>query len=305
MTFKIISDEVNRQPIDDFLGLTADHVHDILYSPLDEIQHIVNINTSFDPNLLKKVGVVAKVNLLIKLIGDAGGAKATQKGYLPKKIVNALNEFHGLGNFTVGSEEDAPDVLTLRQAVTKCGWIKKSSGRFLLTKKGEEIYRDGFSQSHYVVLLRFWMFSYNWGDTDGHPACPIIQESAVFSLYMLMKRAQEPLSSGDFTGLFIRAFPYALQLLSAEPSRIEISLHRAISPEERLGSVLRLRFLQRFAAYFGLIDYLVDEKLPYFERYQKAQFKTSRLFNEVFSWFAPDQQRSAAAVPGIGNDLSH
>jgi len=299
MKIKLIDSAVNSQPVDDFLGLTPDQLHVILYSPLDEMQHIVDFNSSFDSSLLEQVPIVKKVMLLIKLIGEVGEAKATRNGYLPKKIVNALYDFHGLDKFTVPTEEYAPSILALRHAVTDCGWLKKKSGRFSLTKKGEQVFQNGFTPTHYVILLKYWMINYNWAFTDWYSACAIVQQSAVFSLYVLLKRANEPIPSESLTKLFVRAFPYALEELSAEPDRIERSV------EERLGMIFSLRFLERFALYFGLIDYLVDENLPYFERDKKAQVKTTALFAEVLHWFPPNKQKIATLVRSIGNDLVH
>ena len=299
MKIKLIENAANTEPNDDFLGLTPEHLHVILYSPLDEMQHIVCFNSSFDPSLLEEVDVVKKVTLLIKLIGDAREAKATQNGYLPKKIVNALYDFQGLDKFTVLTEEYAPSILALRHAVTDCGWLKKRSGRFSLTKKGEHIFRNGFLPSHYVVLLKYWMRNYNWAFTDGYSACSIVQQSAVFSLYLLLKRAQESILAENFTELFIRAFPYALEEVAAEPDRFERTV------EERLGTIIHLRFLKRFAAYFGLIDYFVDEKLPYLERDIKAQVKTTQLFAATLRWFPSEKQKCATVIQGISKDLLH
>lgn len=299
MKTRIIESPANTKPIDDFLGLTPAHLRVLVYSPLDQMQHIVQFNSSFDSSLLAEVDVVKRVTLLIKLIGEAGEAKATQNGNLPRKIVNALFDFGELDQFTVPTEEYSPSVMAIRHAVTNCGWLKKRAGRFSLTKSGEKIFQNGFSPLHYMALLKYWIRDYNWGFADGASACSIVQQSAVFSLYLLMKQAQEPLSAENFTRLFIRAFPFALEELSAETNLYQRPA------EEKLGFILRMRFLERFVAYFGLIDYLVDEKLPYSARDKEAHVKTTRLFKEVFHWFPHDRQKFMALGHPGKDDLIH
>lgn len=299
MKIEFFESEANAQPLDDFLGLTPEQMHILLYSPLEEMQHIFGLKDTFDQNLLEKVPIVKKVVLLIKFISEAGDAKATQNGYLPKKIVNALYDFHSLDKFTVPTEEYAPNILALRHAVTDCGWLKKKSGRFSLTKKGKQIFEKGFTPPNYIALLKYWLRKYNWAFTDGYPECSIVQQAAPFSLYLLSQKATELISSEHFAQLFIRAFPFALEELPAEPHPIE-------QPgEERLASIFRLRFLERFAAYFGLVDCLIDEKLPYLERDKSAQIKTTRLFAEALCWFSPDKRKIKTEISSSGNHSLH
>lgn len=92
MKIKLLQDAVNSELLDDFLGLSPDHMHQILYFPLEELKNIIWFKDSFDPKLLEKAPVVNKATTLIKFIGDVGKVKATQNGYLPKKIVNMLYE---------------------------------------------------------------------------------------------------------------------------------------------------------------------------------------------------------------------
>lgn len=299
MKFEFLESEGNGEPLDDFLGLSPEQMHTILYSPLDEMQHIISFKDTFNQSLLDEVPVVKKVMLLIKLIGEAGEAKATQNGYLPKKMVNALYDFHSLEKFTVPTEEYAPNILALRHAVTDCGWMKKKAGKFSLTMKGKQIFERGFAPSNYVVLLKYWIRNYNWAFTDGHPACPIVQQAAIFSLYLLYKKARESILSEVVTQRFIRAFPYALEELEKEPHPYEKCV------EERLGSIFCLRFLERFAAYFGLIDYQIDKQLPYLERGKNAQVMIMKLFDQVLCWFSLDTRKTVPMVNSAGNNTLH
>ncbi len=274
----------NYQPLDDFLGLSPDQMHQILYFPLDELKNIIWFNDGFDPTLLEQAPVVTKTKLLIKFLGDLGKAKATKNSYLPKKIVNILHE-SPMENHTVQTEENALDVLALRYAVTDCGWMKKKSGYFSLTKKGQHIFDKGFTTSDYLILLKYWIKKYNWSFSDRFPLCPLIQKASIFLLYLLNRKAAELVPAQNFIQLFIRAFPTALEEVSSESLKFKLNT----PPEEEIGWIIRIRFLQRFVKYFGLADYIIDEKLSHFDRDEQAQIKTTELFTAVFGFFSPEK----------------
>ncbi len=291
--------QVNSEGLDDFLGLSPSQMHLLMYGEFDEIEPILCFNYIFDRGLLANVPVVNKVNLLIRLIGEVREAKATQNGYLPKKIVNALYDSPFTDRpFTVATEEYAPDILALRYAVTDCGWLKKKNRKFSLTKKGQQILERGFAPEDYVTLLKYWLKKYNWSFTDSRPECSIVQQASIFSLYILCRKAKELFPTAQFAQLFIKAFPMALEMLPEEK-------HLLKSAEESLADIIRLRFLDRFVSYFGLAEYVVDESLPYLERNKKSQVKLSNLFSEVLCWFAPDKQQTKQIFDAAGNDFLH
>jgi len=289
MKIKWLEKSVNSEPVDDFLGLSPEQMHKVLYCPLDEMNDIIWFKSSFERSLIEDVPVVKKTTLLIKLLGKAGEAKATQNGYLPKKIVNTICE-KPFDNYTVQSEEYELEVLSLRYTVTDCGWMKKKSGKFSLTKKGKLIFNKGFTNADYITLLKYWMKKFNWSFRDGHSPCPIVQQASVFLLYLLNRKAVELIPAEHITQLFIRAFPIALEEFGSEAMEFKVTQSQK-SPEELLASILRLRFLERFAQYFGLIDYVIDETLSYFERNENAQVKTTKLFNEVFGFVSPEKAK--------------
>jgi len=74
---------------------------------------------------------------------------------------------------------------------------------------------------------------------------------------------------------------------------------------DRFGSVFRLRFLKRFADYFGLAEYLVDETLPYLERDTKAQVKKTQLFKEAICWFLPATRKIMPIASNDGSSTLH
>jgi hypothetical protein len=293
-----LQDKINSEGLVDFLGLSPDQMYQLVYGNIDDLTPIITFNTNFDRALLDNVPVVNQLLLLISLIGEAGEAKATKNGFLPKKIVNAVHKIASDRQYTVQSEEDQPTILVLRYAATDCGWIKKRSGKFSLTKKGEQILKNGFLQKDYVRLLKYWLREYLWSFADGFSECLSIQKAAFFSLYILEQKAQQLLPSKTFAELFITAFPFAVD-------EIEPSLYSSKPGRDEVAFILRLRFFRRFAAYFGLVDYVVDKDLPYFSRDEQSHVKTTILFQEVLYWFSEEKQKSGQARAAEGDDLLH
>lgn len=282
MKFEEIVALYNSRPIDDFLGLSPNQVSTIIYGPLESMQEVVSLNESFNVSLLEDVKVISEIKALISLIGEAGEAKATQNGYLPKKIVNALYKFKSLPGYTVQSEEAAPNVSALRHAATACGWMKKRAGKFSLTKDGRRILDHGFSASHYVSLLSYWLRRFNWSFLDRYSECPSVQQGAVFGLYILHKQANELVPVNHLAKLFMTAFPHATEEIEAE------TLFFETTREEELRKVFSLRFIKRFAAYFGLISCIPETSSSYVGLPDTTQVKTTPLFSEVLVWFPPD-----------------
>lgn len=303
MNIEFFEDPANALPLDDFLGLSPEQMHLLLYAPLARMQSIVRLRDTFERAVLAEAPVVKKVELLVRLVGEAGEAKATKRGRLPRAMVNALYDFETSRRIRVPSEEYSPAITALRHAVMKCGWLKKSRGRFLLSATGREIFENGVAPAHYAALLAHWLRQYDWGFADRLPPCLMLQQAAVFLLYVLSREAKEFIPAAQVSRLFIRAFPHTLGELGAEMAAAPW-LHGK-SVEEELGFIMRVRFLERFAAYFGLIDYHLDKELPYFEREKAAQVRTTKLFAEALQWFPVDREKSTPLLRSAGNNLLH
>ena len=288
----------NAEALDDFLGLSPHQMNLLLYGSLEDIKPIMSFNPEFDQALLADVPVVAKATLLIRLLGEAGEAKETQNGFLPKKIVNALCEPHPLPDYSVQSEEYAPHVLVLRHVVAACGWMKRRNRKFSLTKKGLKIFEQGFTPSDYVMLLEYWLRSYRWSFADHYPECPLIQQAAVFSLYILRQEARKSIPVERVVQHFLRAFPSSLDML-----RDELLIEE--SPEEALAAMLRLRFLERFAAYFGLVDYNLVAHFSMAGRENSSPVVITKLFSEVLHWFPSDKLRFSHSANQSDDKILH
>jgi len=285
MDLKKLQEEMNSRPIAEFLGLSPNQMHLLLHYPFEDLKGIVKFNSSFDKDLLIKVPVVTKASLLIKRVGEAGELKATQRGFLPIKLVHELDDFERRKGFRhkAVSEEHVASVLALRLMIMDLGWLKKRNSKFSLTKKGQKIYEHGLDVSAYFELLEFWMFKCNWSFLDRAFECHFLQQTTVFILYLLKQKAKELISIQDFTELYIKVFPLSLK-------EIPVGEHFQ-PPEKELEWVMGRRCIEKFAAYFGLVQYLTDENSAKQTYQVRSKFKTTELFREIFSWFPVEETK--------------
>ena len=245
-------------------------------------RQIFRLNPDFDSELLKDVPVVKDLISLLRILADAGEARATQNGNLPVKIVNKLY-IKQMGNNRpflrkIQSEEYVPDILSLRVNAINCGWIKKRKNKFSLTKKGEVILKNGITRSNYLYLINHFMFKFNWSYPDGWDHCKIIQQAVVFELYILHNKARDSLDEREFANLFLKAFPFA-------PEEVDDEYCNDEQKPRVLAGYLESRFLKRFCEQFGLIK--IDPKYEYDDDYGIINnFKTTKLFNDLFLWFS-------------------
>ena len=298
MTVKAFINQINNRSIDDFLGLSPGQMDCILYDAVEEKEQILSFNDSFEPGLLENVEAVGKIKLLLNMVGEAGEAKATKNGFLPIKIVNAIGNFNEPEFYHITSEEVADEVRAVRFAATDCGWLKKKNGKFSLTKKGEQIFKNGFTPAHYVTLLKYWIFDYSWSFSDGFPEYPRLQQASLFALYILREKAQEGVPIPELALLFARAFPKICAQNSADPNTSNEPHNREFP------CIFNLRFIERFAIAFGLVEATKD-KPSYFGRREALEVKTTALFSAVCSWFPADKQGPFPVIVTDGNDLVH
>ena len=287
MDFKKLQQNFNSSGIEEFLGLSPNDMHSILYHPADTFEDVVYFNKKTNIDLIKNTLVAKHIEKFLSMIGTKG-VKATQNGNLPLKIVN---EFHN--DFTskpsemkyhAPSEDYCRQTLAFRKLIIKCGWVKKQHSKFLLTKKGEAILENGISQSEYLKFLNIWLFEYNWAFTDGYSACKLLQTSAFFCFYILHVKANETIYENDFVNLYLKAFPMVLDEINDNP-------YVSRKKDDELKSIIQLRFFERFCEYFGLAK--IEEKEKIYPRHESNhKIIITDLFQELFIWFDPKKQHN-------------
>ena len=238
----------NAEPNPDFVGLSADQIHRLIDFPFQSTDDLVRLNDSFGQNDMAGIPVVDNAVRFLQAMAEVEPLKATATGNLARDFAKRLfddidqSDLKQIINFR--TETDSMTVHSLRLILTMGGWLRKEKGWFRLTRKGRKSVEAGFSAADYLDLFRTFTQKFNWGFQDGYPGLEIIQRAFLFSLLLVHKKGGEFLENYRLGPYFVRAFPLAL----AESERFPCD------PYERISRCFSLRFLERFCAYFGLIE---------------------------------------------------
>jgi hypothetical protein len=204
----------NHQAIDEFLGLSPDQMYSFLHK-------------SFEPSpwfsIYKHLSMEPDAPILTLVKGIAGviddnGLKATAKGNLPQKLCKFLFEqyksvkpFDKFFDFMkINKEEDFYELNITRLLMEDAGLLRKTKGRFYLTKKYQkEAQQQGF-KTLYPILFEYYCKAFNWAYLSRGDELPFLQQSFLFTVYTLDKFGHKPKSFYDYQTLFIDAFPMVL-----------------------------------------------------------------------------------------------
>ena len=238
---------VNSAPHDDFDGLSPAQMSDVLYKPIESSHWLHFADTLSMP-------AKAPIMTLFKRLTDAIATqklKATAKGNLPRafcrEAAQTYDEAGGrdpLSRFDrVNKEDDFYDLHVTRIVAQSAGLVRKYKGYFILSKKCKTLLERHGHAGSYPLLLRAHATRFNWAYGDGHPELHFIQQAFAFSLYLLARHGDTPLSQHFYEDAFLNAFPMLLD--EAEPRLYT-------SAEEQVRRCYTLRTLERFADFFGL-----------------------------------------------------
>jgi hypothetical protein len=272
---RLYCDRYNRAPQEDLLGLSPDQVHWLVDYPLEGTQDMLRLDSSLGRDVLADIPVVRDAECLLKTLAEAGPVKMTATGNLPrdlaKRLFDEIDRSRWKKYIKFRSETDSMPLHSLRLILSMGGWIRKLKGRLQLTKRGHKVGEQGFTGADYADL--FWAFTrrFNWKYQDRFPDFDIIQKSYLFSLYLLHKHARAFVADYQMAPHFVRAFPAVL----AETATIEKEAYAAFS------HCYRVRFLDRFCAYFGLIEMKPRGPDPFDSRFD---LRISRFYDKLLTW---------------------
>jgi hypothetical protein len=242
------NEQLGRRPLDDFSGLSPEQMHRFLYFPFDSPQLV-----AFPPRLgiPPTAPFLTLFRLLARAMGE-GGLKATARGNLPRKLVQeAASAFEGEGGDqryaprSIRTEADFFELHVTRLVAELSGFIRKSKGRFVLRRDGRVAAKDEAAASLYPRLFLIYVRDFNWAYWDAYPALPFIQQSFLFTLYLLTLHGDQWRPSTYYEDAFLRAFPKVLE---------EVAPVSYSTPESLIRSCYSWRVLERFAGFMGLVE---------------------------------------------------
>lgn len=237
----------NKTGLAEFHGLSPDEMQRLMSQPFSSPDH-VEFPAMLDTEPVAPVATLFKS--LVDGIGD--GVKATTKGNLPLRVVNAAaktlaedipGELPPRGS--VGTEDNFLLLHDTRKLSEVAGLIHATGKKFTLTKKCRDLLAGGGMRSVYPVLLQTYAREFNWAYRDGDDDLRSIQHTFMFTLYLLTLYGDEYRPVGFYEDAFIAAFPMVEREVTANEYR---------SSDVVVRDAYTLRALTHFANYFGLAE---------------------------------------------------
>jgi hypothetical protein len=152
------------------------------------------------------------------------------------------------------------------------GWIKKRNQKFSLTQKGQIVVENGFGIDDFFYLFETYTEKFNWASRDLYPDLDIIQESFLFSCYLLHRKARTYIPVNKLGEYFIRAFLTVLD---------RVESHSSIDWQELVQNAFSIRFIERFCEYFGLVTIQREKGKSLNFNYA---IQITSLFKKMFDW---------------------
>lgn len=244
------SQQRNQAPLDDFHGISSEQMHRFLHFPF-ETPDLIALPTALDGD--PQAPVLALFNLLAIAIGN-DGLKATATGNLPRNFCReAAKAFWGEEEYQrwsrygeLRAEPEFREMHTTRLVAGLAGLIRKYKGKFILSKECRKLLAEPGQPGIYPRLFKPFVREYNWAYNDRFEEISFIQQSFLFSLYLLARYGGEWRSSIYYEDAFLRAFPILLS--QVQP------VGNYFSPEKVLRLSYSARALDRFAQFFGLVE---------------------------------------------------
>jgi len=265
----------NTEPTPEFLGLSPEQMYHILHRPFTGTTDILTLNR----NLLKEdflnIPIVKETIYFLKRLSELQPLKATTKGNLPQAFAREMHDKfpeHPNFHYPIRSEEEDSKLSALRHILDMAGWIKKRNQRFFMTKRGQDMVGKGFGPEDFFHLFETYIRKFNWASRDLYPSLDIIQESFLFSCYLLYQKAKTYIQINKLTTHFIQAFPAVLNKVERIPY---------MEPEEEVRSAFYFRFIERFCEYFGLVTIQREKEKSLDFKYA---IQITSLFEKMFDW---------------------
>ncbi len=262
----------NSRGIDDFLGLSPAQMQTVMYESFADCKALVEFAPQVDDELLKAVPQMRWAQwLLQKIISEEKGWKATQKGNLPRALVHEFyHEFHSddplYPRFKPSGESDLYTIAVTKFILKELGLIKFRNGRYTATQKAIKIYPIDDLYSFYKELFLFraekgsWLFHTRLDAEDA-----FIQDTLVFNLYLIAKKAADYISEDALSDIYLKAFPH-------------------MNNDKRYGFYgFKVAFIYRFCIEMGLLEEK-DEGEKRFVLGHVNSYRTTELFKRLFFW---------------------
>ena len=287
----------NQKPQDDFLGLSSEQAYRMLYFAFDTPELFqFHDKLSIEPDapiLMLMKGIISSI--------DDKGLKATTKGNLPQKLCREIwrenSKLYGDDPFyayhKVNKEDDFFELHVTRLLLELAGFIRKTKGRFYLTKKYQKIASEAGLRSLYPIIFKTYCGKFNWGYWDGYNDVPFIQQSFLFTLYLLKMHGDKMTFTSVYEDDFLRAYPMVVD---------EFEETSYSTPEKYFRNCYYSRAHRRFLIFLGLAE---QEVIKVDELYDKYKIQKTPLFDAVINFNLIDKKIYKAIHSSVHSNSLH
>jgi len=269
------TEEKSRTPLDEFLGLSPDQMHVMLYRRIDGNENTLTINNNLPAKTVEAVPALHQCRYLLARVGESEkGMKATQKGNLPRAVVQDFYEAfvreHDIFGTKPMMEDDVKEIQKAKYFLRDSGFIKYQKGRFSVTRKGRAMLDDFDPVTLYLLLFRYFAITYNWLYGTRYPdTMEFMQISLAFCLYLIRMKGSDFISGQELADVYLNAFPALVENIGSDYG------------ETIAAFGFTHLFLEEFAHYLGLVDIWREREII---SSREAQYRTTPLFGELLIW---------------------
>jgi hypothetical protein len=265
----------NETPEDDFEGLSPGQMYRLLHHPLSSPE-VVRIQPP-----QSDVSSVPVIRLFLLIANEIGSSlKPTSTGNLPRNVSRRITKaFMGEPKYAkysrlgeIRSELEFYPLHITRIVGELAKLIRKYRGRFILSRDCRKLLEESDRTTLYLRLFETFTTQYNWSYWHDNPPLPILQQSFLYTLYLLQRHGDRWRNEEYYQDAFLRAFPSAINTIESTPY---------ITPVERLRRQYSRRVLDDFTTFLGF-----SQKRPVaptgIER--QYEYKALSLLNEMIDF---------------------
>lgn len=289
----------NKKAQDDFHGLSSEQVYRMLNFPYDTpelFQFVDQLPIEPDAPILMLIeGVVSAID-------EKGLAATKARGGLPQKLCRKIwddySKSYADDTFAsfhkVNKEDDFFELHVARVILELAGFLRKTKGRFYLTKNYQKIASESGVKGLYPIIFKTYCREFNWGYWDHYNDVPFIQQSFLFTLYLLKQHGEKMTFTSVYEDHFLRAFPMVID---------EMEGSSYSTPEEDLCRCYYFRAIKRFLVFLGLAELEVIKNDKQYDH--KYKIKKTPLFDAVVHFNFLDPKICKAVHSSVHSDHLH
>lgn len=246
-----MNEKNNTEPNPDFDYLCSLDIHQLIYSPFGP-QSCLRFQSAIALEVLQTSPFFQLATDYLNLLGDAGELKLTPNGNLPRKMVIDLygkgylpDSAVEMGIMKVFKEQDYIPLSNLKIICQVGGLTKKRNNKISLTQKGLKLMAKPAQLFQHLFTIH--LFKFNLGYNDLYEDDFQVQQTAAFTLYLLLKYGKEQCPATFYPDKHLAAFPMILETFMYYEREYS-------TPADSYERCYFVRLFTRFLHWYGVVD---------------------------------------------------